>query len=182
MIFEDPGLGFPGPQNLFSRHCLVCWYGGMGFLVLLIISLIKFIKTRRKQEFVYNPSRSRLPESGLRAARFGEFIQDAKICENTRPHQAYQIPPYQAKLVSINFEARKIQDPDLRKSSVAPTSEIFGMVVFWYEIFIFQVGERKVSGMVPSVAMISALCLFGLGSTLVPIWRCLDANLTLPWY
>jgi hypothetical protein len=56
------------------------------------------------------------------------------------------------------------------------------MVVFWYEIFIFQVGERKVSGMVPSVAMISALCLFGLGSTLVPIWRCLDANLTLPWY
>ena len=95
------------------------------------------------------------------------------------PYQNTSIPSI---IVKIYFEAREILDPDLRKSSVAPTSEILGMVVFWYEIFIFQVGERKVSGMVPSVAMISALCLFGLGSTLVPIWRCLDANLTLPWY
>ena len=48
MIFEDPGPGFPGPQNLYSRHCLVCWYGGMGFLVLSIITLIKFIKNKEE--------------------------------------------------------------------------------------------------------------------------------------
>jgi hypothetical protein len=36
------------------------------------------------------------------------------------------------------FEAREILDPDLRKSSVAPTSEIVGMVVFWYEILFFN--------------------------------------------
>jgi hypothetical protein len=60
----------------------------MGFLVLLIINLIKFIKTRRKQEFVYNPSRSRLPESWPRATGFGEFIQDAKNGKNTKSYQA----------------------------------------------------------------------------------------------
>jgi hypothetical protein len=118
----------------------------MGFLVLLIINLIKIYKTRGERGFVYNPSRSRLAESGPGATGSGEITQDARSGQNTKhtKHTKHtKIPPYQnttipRTFVKNNFCASENPDsPDLRKSSAAPTSEILGMVVFWYDIFYF---------------------------------------------